>query len=440
MTLAFPLALLLLLPWAATAWLVWRRPTAGRPRAVPFVRLWQAGTPRARGRLGRPPWPVVLGLAALLLLCLAAMQPRISTRFGQSVLVDVIRPADEIPVASEIDLLRQHPSTVVTSESAVDVEDLWPTAFARARDGGNVIVLGGTRPPADLPNLHWMPTPPVAAVGIAGASVGDAGELAVSLWRTSDGPEAVRVRTFDGRQTSKQFAEGDLATIALIPPSTDRDARHLEVGANGASVRLERQGDWSGFRRGEAMPTPVERMLAALEAARPATEAKLFVTTEPLAGRSGVHLAALNATVPALSQRVACPLPPIDWNGLGPFDVADTDPPGQGWEPLLTADGIAVVAFRETAGGARQVWFGVSSQALHASEAYVQLWAELHTWLSRGGPRWIVTGTTSPSAEATDAGETERWLAARARGPALARPLILVAGGFLACAAWRISR
>lgn len=90
MTVALPIALLLLVPWSALAWWVWRRELrATRLLAVPSLQLWDRARPPERADRRRvPPWWVLLGLASCLSAIVGLARPGWTTAQELRVTVD----------------------------------------------------------------------------------------------------------------------------------------------------------------------------------------------------------------------------------------------------------------------------------------------------------------------------------------------------------------
>lgn len=421
MSFAAPLALLLLLPWAATAALVWRRRRGGTPRPVPFVSLWVDSRPRVAAAVGRPPWPVVASLIALLLVCLAAAGP--SPAVWERASVEVVRTDDtETPPLGDARVV----ATVV-----VEQHRLWQTAAERARAGAAVVVVADAEPPGELPNVFRVAPANAMKYGISRLARDADGQIAIEVWRSPGGPEALSIEVDGvpvGGVTFVGAAERAVGEFDVPVAST---GAAVEVAAGEATARLKQVGGWPVLTISGDPSDAMQRMLAALEQARPPA---------PGSGEAELFCPPLDTVADRVEQRPAIAIPPIAWERLGPFQIASADPPGEGWRALVEAAGRPVVAVRETADGRRQAWFGLGSSALEADAAYVSLWAEMHSWLARGEPSWEADGLSSPPSPAGEAGELQAWLAKRAAGPLLAPPLILIAAGLLACAGLRIGR
>ena len=445
MSFASPLALLLLVPYAAVAVLVWRRRRTGRATGVPFLALWDRSAATSRPEVERPPWPVWLTLLATLLMLLAAAEPLWDWGVRRQVKLELVQ-APDADVADALATLADEADVKLTvaQTSTVDSSRVASVAFARQRDGATVVVAGAADRVREGDRLRRLPPVPRAAVGIGGLSRSSDGRIAVELWRTAEADASLDL-TVAGRVVAVDFGKSLTALMLVDGPSGPADdVIRVTIGA--AAARLVRVNPWPDIDVRTDLSPAEERMIRAIRGERvPTAASELLAVVGPddaeTAGRA-IVLPTLDDAAAAVALRPAVALPPIDWDRFRPFRVARMGPPGDDWRPVLVAGERPVVAVREGPGGARQAWVGLSSPALEADVAYVQMWGALHGWLSRGGERWEARGLTRPPAVA-GAGERERfvqWLSEQAVGRRLDRPLALLALALLATAAGRLGR
>lgn len=444
MTLLAPLSLLALVPWAALAAWAWR----GRAvqASVPFVRLWP-GTPTPSGATERrrPPWRVLLLLAAALLAILASSGPRIDaverwTTLRATLVVDrglTMAPgnrlANTLARAERLlnDAARHVKIEVVPvppgpAEEVVAVDtgaQLHRVVAERLRREELVVVVsdqavleeakGATAPDAGR-LVQVAPTDAVANAGLVAIDAGDGGARIVVRNDSLEPATSARLQITTNLGHSARPvvlpARGETTAVLIdLPDGTDVVTAKLDVGGDdwlvddAFSVALQRA--WPSIEVRGDVPAPVGRMVDVYSRLRPAMpwSRRVIVSMGEFPPHmAGVRMAPATEAADALRPTEAFqPLMGVAWNRLTSPRVA-TDAP-KGWRTVLeTTEGRPAMAVRDD-DQVRQVWLGFDADGFAGDVAFVRLWADLLTWVNGGEPTWgweVTGGPQTTPAEA----------------------------------------
>jgi hypothetical protein len=433
MLLSAPWWLLALLPWLGlTLYLLMGR----SPRvAVPFVELWQdAELPRPRrARSLRPP-PISLAamLAALLLAIVAAARPAVITSSGGppiTIILDrgatmsgnisleeverVLRqrfgdgPVDLWPVpgdeAAPIVTDRSSWRGLATGQlaaTALDTSALLPRAISAARERNDQPIVVATNQAIDISDGRVVRIPPRPSVPrnvgfVRVAARGEPVPAAMVTVRNDSELRQVRLCVTCGGRTIEQ-------DLDLPPRGQQRDA-FVELPSDAGDVigfELLAEDDlpvdnraWL-LRRQQSprieaeplLPPEIQRMIDVYARhRRPSEQApRVIVTTEAQHVRQ--EPAAIIGTVgdtTTVSGAFRAEDHPIT-RGIQhwPNDAVLAAPPGDGWQPIVTAGDQVSVAVRESP--ARQVWVGFHSHSFARSPDFVIFWTNVLDWLGGG--------------------------------------------------------
>ncbi|MGC4034116.1 MAG: hypothetical protein QM754_20740 [Tepidisphaeraceae bacterium] len=420
MTFLWPMALLLLGPWAIACVRSARRGDARR--TVPFVKLWPRSPAPGTTRRGRPPVWVMLILAGTLLTILAAAGPAgRSDAGGVTIIVDRHAAMTPTRLRQAFDRLNLPPGTAVrvipvpgdafdgfdasrTRPTALDTADQLQRAVRTTPGPASVL----TDRKLDLPaGIIAIAPPPLANAGIDKFTVSsrENDPAGVALVRVFNGTTQTKAmldvaggrRAIDlppAGQTRDYFFDiapaGDTLTVRLL--SADGSAWHDDVPGDDTAF-LARTSDGVRLEPRTAVSEALGRFIAVYARHRPAGGATVEIRRGgvpgdrpavilPTAISAGGQAATLDATHP-LSR----PLSPTRLTGV----PTPSTPPGDGWQTLATAGDAVLLAVRETPGAstaARQVWVGFDVDALSDDPAYVVFWAGVFDWLAGGRSEW----------------------------------------------------
>jgi len=435
MTFAAPWALLLLIPWLATALYVL---LATREVAyVPFVRLWpkSEATQQARRSVHRPPLWVVGVLLAMLLAILAAAGLGVRTRRRSiTVIVDCgvsmsakgrvdsalaplkLTSADTlhvIPIPGEpFDVAGDKPvdRLIFTADDTTSLLD-HTLRDTLAKTAGPIVVVSD-RPPtfAESAALWLRPAAPLDDVAI---------EL-FSVTPTTPGKAQAMVRIFNGTERTSagligpgvvnlHGPTGFISPKIDLPPrgqrrdfffdidyAADVEALSVEILIDDA-IRADNSAYLVRDRRTpailpDAALSPSQRRMIDIYAAHrgPADPArKITVAPFPLPpDRPGVWLAAggseklpreLNVTSHPVTRSV-------DWPAIA-ADATGGRVPGDNWKALFGSPNAALLAVREAP--VRQVWVGFDIDAFSNWSDYVVLWTNVLDWVGDGSQGFV---------------------------------------------------
>jgi len=421
MTFAAPWALLLLIPWLATALYVL---LATRDVAyVPFIRLWPKSevTQQARRSVHQPPWWVVGILGAILLAIFAAAGASIlGVARTITIVIDCnwsmsppgriaaalaplnLSAADEIDVVppngkpfiswGTINFSRLH-FTAADTAAAVDrtLRDVL------TRTSGAVFVVSDRSPEVKDDRICWLRPGPLNDAGIDAFS-------AVPLPGDRPRVEAM-VRVFNGSAASRATlaVSGQTRTLDLPPRGQARDFFvDVDEPADGIlranidvaddidednSAFLARQTIASRVEADLVLSVPLQRLLGVYDLFRHSSERGKIVqisTAPPPDSVPAVWLASSGASDELDMSRLQIAAHPINsqvrWIYLPPLRAQK--PPGAGWTTIVGSGDLALVAVREKP--SRAVWIGCDLDSISDRPEYVILWASVLDWLSGG--------------------------------------------------------
>jgi hypothetical protein len=366
MTFLAPLWLVLVIPCGAlAAWLLWTRYSG---TGVPFLELWRgaAATP-ARGtrRLRLPPLSLLALSAAMLLAALAAARPAVNRAAVKGPTTNATTSASA-PVNRPVNIGITHVAAVERPRPQVMVSVRNDSAGFAA--GALEIQSGGHRARQD----------------IALPSRGREANFFIDLPALAD---TVQVEL----RPSDDFPADNAATLTR----------------SSTSARVEIRGD---------VPPEVRRVAEAYNRVRPAVGERggRIVAIPPTRDEPGIFLAdgAASATVNAgAAQVVDHPVTAkVDFARASVAPIASaTSPNGGGWTPLVTLDGRAIVAARESP--ARQVWIGFAARDFARTPGFVVFCTNAIEWVSGAGDAQFagsfVPYTAEPPAKDQAAGQPE---------------------------------
>ena len=432
MTLAVPLALLGLLPWAAAAAWAWRRARAGREVAVPSLALWprRSLTPDPRRR-GRPPAAVLLALLAALLAVLASAGPRL----------DAVWPTVEADVVED-------------DRPSMRAGDALAEARRRLRSLGRVVAVapGEGVPTAVLTDAdvaesdHVLRVPPATPRPNAAvtAVVPDGRRVLVKVAASAVPPRLPATLTLEAGSAGTDRMRKEL-TVAELPATLVTDFPAPVVVATLAAAGDRWAGDDALTGRlapppprlaAEAtLPASALRFARAFADARPprADSPTVRLTTDPLAPPPAVVVSPATLDVQG-SVEVAGDAPSglaaaVDWSRLEGLRGSPR-PPGD-WRAAARAGDAWLLA-----AGAGRAWVGFDARDFDETLDYVRLLAAAVEVASPPGlPPEPRPPAEVPVPPAFDESAARAWFDRHARGPRLAGPLAAGAVALLVAAA-----
>jgi hypothetical protein len=429
---ASPLWLWGLIAWGVlAAWLLWGR----RPRRdVPFLALWSGAIEqrRPRRKIERPPISLLLVLASTLLALLAAAGPVVHgvgrgaaltvvldrglmmsaatngrTRFAEAAaelaakaprarIHMIVVPGD---YATDTDGAHLSQMADMLAPTAVHTDALVAQAAQRelATTTGPVILLTDNNLPFHDPRLVLFP--PTGAIEDVGISAMAA--------RATPRPQ-VMVRVLNqSRQTATTLrveSDGDATEMPLVLPHRGEERVYfVDVPKLGETIAasldvhddlpaddrawLVRSSEWPAIEPRAPLSKADQRMIEVYARHRPpgAKAPRVIITNDvaPLAQEDRAIILSGAASVLRPSSPLVVKDHPItqyiDWQKMETVGVA---PAPDGWDPLVTADGQAIVAVRTEP--ARQVWIGFDLDAWAAKPQFVIFWTNVLDWVGQG--------------------------------------------------------
>ena len=397
--------------------------------AVPFVELWQdPELPRPRRiRSLRPP-PLAIGalLAGLLLSIIAAARPvvlrasagppitvildRGGTMSGKAVLEEIEQalldrfgkgPVEfwQVPGAiAPLDTDRSHWRGIANSlpPTALDTSDLLAGTIASAmrRDDRPIVVISNQR--IDRMDARLVQIPPsrmppqnVGFVRVA-ARTSPTGAAMVSVRNDSD-QRSARLRVRSGATAFEQELSlpprGQQADVFIdLPGKSDEILSFELVVADDLAVDnrawLVRQHLSAKVQSDSTVPAEVRRMAEVYARHRPPSPSakEVFVTTQSqeIAATTCAAIVVSGDQTAGAFRAMDHPITREvrDW----PEDATLAPPPGEGWQPIVTANGRPCVAVRQSP--ARQVWIGFDSATFARRPDFVVFWTNVFDWLA----------------------------------------------------------
>jgi len=434
-----PLCLLGLAFWAAlTGWLLLgRRPRVG----VPFLRLWKGPTPTDRPRRGIrvPPIAILLALLAILLTIFAAARPvvpRAEPKNGSPITLIVDRgfsmsargPHDfrfrEV-FANVAALLRSQfglapvdllfiPNGQVTRTdfeeckniiermpaTAVDTDEPLGAAISQrlAQTTGPVIVISDqSLSLASRRLVEISPERPIEDVGIASFAARERLTPQVMVRVRNQSPLTAASLIVDvssgpiRQEITLPEPGGSRDYFVDVPKPVDVLSAELRVAddlpANNQAW-LVREGNSAKIEARAAIAPELRRMIDVYQRARPASQGSPRVAIVD-------HVSQLPADAPAiLLAQATDPIPTgplvvsahpvtdhVQWTKLpGPIRAAGQPP--DGWTPLVSSAGRALVAIRP--GSPQQVWVGFDVRDWATTTDFVIFWTNVFNWVGGG--------------------------------------------------------
>ncbi len=427
MTLLYPLALLGLIPWAAVAGYVWVRRRETRP--TPFLPLWDTAAAPPPGRSVRtPPWPILALLAATLLALLAATGPALpGGRRTVNVVIDcgptmaatgrlasateALDAALRRAAATDINLFTvgtgpPTPRRLAASQIIRTLQNLPFTSIPTlpkltatlrrtlADSDTPVLVLTDQRLPDSLTRnprvLPIRPTAPVRNAGIAGFSVRRTPRPQAMLRLAGvDRPMTLTLRSA-GRSTARQVTPADElrplfvdlpalgpTAAAFLDAADDFPADDAAwLAQTAADPRLEVSAD---------LPTSVRRAADGFSRLRPPGDGGATVAVSTRRPPAGPAVVVADGGGPRVGPNVAVKVAdhPITRGIRFPAAPSGATPPA-GWQPLVTAGGLTLLAVRD--GPPRGVWVGIdlAGPRFDATADFVLLLAKSFDWAGGG--------------------------------------------------------
>jgi hypothetical protein len=431
MTFAASLWLLMLVPWAGlVAWMLLGRL---QRTAVPFLDLWRVGAPAVaknpQKRLIFPPFFIVCLLLASLLSFLAAAQPRITlipysegplitiivdrglsmTALDHGVprwksLVQILRSPLQsrfgmgqtrlilIPDGKTVEADRVN-WAVYANESVpppADTRSILPAVVEQALSRGDeIVVVLSDQPLQRNPRLIQVPPiNPAENVGMVAAAVSDLPKPQLMVRLRNDSSRAATSLQIDQTEHSltlpprgqekDYFIDLPRVPSAVSLKLTAADDQPLD---NSAQIIVSTHS--TGMDPQAELPPPIRKVISAYEKVRGVAEdpsRRLRVTTQLTSEpRPMVVVAAglqpLSNAPPAVTDHPITQF--IDW-GSAIRAATVADPPGDGWEPIVSVGGHPLVAVREAP--ARQTWVGFSSSSWMRSSDFVIFWTNVLDW------------------------------------------------------------
>lgn len=441
MAFASPIWLLLLLPWGALAtWLLWGR---GRQAGVPFLDLWLGDVEfrQTKRSMRLPPVALLAALASLLLAVLATAQPALVKQSRGSLLTVIVdhgltmsargRLAEVIDRARQelaafgpgpVDLIMVPDGSIVRTDrtswsglalaahaTAFDTRGAVRRAVldALARDDAPVIILSDhDRLPDDPRIVQVAPQQRVSNVGVVGLAVRESPHAQAMVTVRNDSElERATLRLRTGEQTVQQAVELPLAGMQRnvffdLPEISSPLVAELEVADDLAADNrrwLVRDKAWPRVEVRSRVPASVGRVVRAYQQARPPGEGGGVVAVAPELhpGERGVIVAAgMDAAPPTTQTQSALTVQDhpvtrnIAWSNLrlSAASTAPRAPTGREWVPLVTANGVPLVA--ASGGPAPQAWISIASAEFARTPEFVILWTNLLDFVGGGGEAW----------------------------------------------------
>jgi len=442
---ASPLCLVALVPWGGvTLWLLWGR---YRRTEVPYLELWLGAIEERTKRPGvrKPPLPLLLAIASMLLAVLAAAKPSIWGSSNGGTPMQVIVDCGMRMSASSHGSLRFRTAAKLLANEltprspriAIDLLAV-PGAVARSTDAEGIARIVDALPPSGLHTEAWL-NQAVARALRAGDDpiflisdqpiqsvdpriVRIAPDLALEdvgisfiAARESPAPQ-VMVRVLN--QSDRKTATLDVITagqhvrqgIQLPRPAASRDyfftppelgetiEASLACGDDLSSDRLPgdnrawlaRVARWPAIESRIPLDPAIERMVSVYTRRRPPAEGSptIDIVADPAdlpGGQRGIIVAPsfADAATKGGSLEVTdhAITRGIDWGEL-PLIPATSDPPS-GWEPLIRTGGTTILAAQ--AEPVRAVWVGFATDQWSTQTQFVILWTNVFDWIGQGG-------------------------------------------------------
>jgi hypothetical protein len=331
MAFATPIALLLLIPWAAvTLWLMSGR---GDNTHVPFLHLWRpvSELSRAKRLVETPPLAVAAALAAAFLAIAAASRPMLARRGDIGPPVTIARPSrpvKNISITRFSAVESPKPQVMLTVQNDSDISRTTLSVQSGAANLKQEIDL----PPAGQQKNYFVDLPSLA-----------------------------------------QFA------IAAIDVNDDLPADNTAF--------IARQRSWPKVEIRSAVSPQVQRVVAAYERSRPPQpqSPRIAVTSSGDVALADAP-AAIVAIGPAENVRGTLNVSPhpiiagVNWQSLK-LQITGA-PPGGGWTPVLSAGAKPLIATRTSP--QKQVWVGIDAPEFARTPEYVVLWTNIFDWLGSG--------------------------------------------------------
>lgn len=493
MSLASPLWLIALLPWAGIV--VWLLTGRREPAAVPFLELWRGPVrgPRVRAALHRPPLAVICGMLAMLLAILAAARPIVhflpyqtgpkltvivdrgltmSARAGsdsrwKQLVQDVRRPLLHVFGVGPTEVLLIPEGTTIQSDRLgwfvevnqsqpppVDTRKLVPAAVQKAlrSSDGPVIVLSDQALGVEDRRLYQVAPPGSPRnVGIEqlAASTSPRPQLMVGIRNDSELPSATLKITTEA---------GTIAQSFDLPPRGTSSNRFVDVERIAAEtvvelvvddelsldnrVSLVRRQSWPRVEAIGDLPEPVRRMIEVYAKVRPPDEGSqvVSVTAEPSPEGPAAIVAEPqeSAQLSSIASEVHPVTQNVRWDALQQGRTGLAAATGAGWQPVLTAGARPLVAIREA--GHRQVWIGFASDGLARTSDWVVFWTNMLDWLGEGGEVFEPRGTLAVPMPAPISSDWQAKLEAtpssRRVGVSMAPALLCSGVGLILACVW----
>jgi hypothetical protein len=143
------------------------------------------------------------------------------------------------------------------------------------------------------------------------------------------------------------------------------------------------------------VPPEVRRVAEAYSRARPVGESGPIVAVPPAPGEAGVIIASGEWSETSLrgAQVIAHSVSDhVEFSALPGVSIATTNPPGDGWTPIVLLGGRAIVAVRESP--TRQVWIGFRSPDFARTPGFVVFWTNVLDWVGQSGEQAFVESVT----------------------------------------------
>ena len=444
MSLAAPLWLLFLLPWALVAlWLLrGYRPTA----MVPFLHLWpnEPAPLDERRRRRLPSWPIILLVAAALLAILSAGRPElpIAGRVRPPLII-VDRGITQLAAgryATSISQLTQLLESSCLPEALTDVRFIpGPTLHIPVRDLSREMLARPAWPldtrldllaaiaqarrdvaaPGEMPILVLSDKSVSTMSGVVCAPSGQpARNVGIEFIAAADTPSPqvmIRLRN-DLRQSMAEVTLSSAGRVisknAKLPPAGESADLFVDLPALGDTVeaRLNIQDDLPAdnvaylVREGRiarpaartVLPRELTRMIEVhnrLHAGQPATT-EVDISTSPLAPSvSGVHLTDASGQPTDLRPATHNDHPLLRNVTLPQDAILAAQPPGEGWTVIASVNSTPLLATRDKP--ARQVWVGFWSASWARQVDFVIFWTNTFNWLGGEQSGFISESTHS---------------------------------------------